>query len=402
MFTKRGKKGKRYSGQALVEYSLLFAFTVIVLKTTMMVITPRLGDTYCTFLSEVSGSPAGSCGVVEEPIDVEQLIDEVKDEVKDEGQDEGEDQGEDEILEDGPWCMPLVLEDETEVGEVVVVNEGGMVTVLYNITEEGWCLNDTQLHVGLDGIPAAFDDFLYQHDDLDCITGDMFEVEGAAGEDLYVAIRAGVHQDAGIDHSLLTTFSGQVIEEVVHNGSDSYFNTTVSGDLNGTFDGFCIDTSRNISTGPVYNSNVISSYDPNFPEGLIDYPENLDLINYIINQDYPAHGYTYGDVQRAIWTIIDDKVSHSGLGEWSQDRADEIIAEAEANGEGYVPDCDGGVVAIVLQPVTPNGKTTAQVTIIEVPMAAIGVCTTVSTPDNGAWAVPGDGPITQIADLTCQ
>lgn len=389
MFTKKSGTGKRYSGQALVEYSLLFAFTVIVLKATMMVITPRLGETFCTLMSEVSGSPAGSCGVLETPIDYEREAERLTTD-------------EDEVPENGPWCMPLVLEDDTELGKVVVANDGGVFTVLYTITEEGWCLNDTQLHVGPDIMPASYEDFRYQHDDLDCVTNDMFEVAGIAGEDLYVGIRAGVHQDGTVSMDTLASFSGRVAKQVSHPGGDSYFNTTVSGDFSGTFDGYCIDTARGISTGPVYDSNMISSYDPEFPTGLIDHPENLDLINYVVNQDFPAHGYTFGDVQRAIWTIIDDDVSDSGLGDWSQTRVDQIIEEAETNGEGFIPNCEGGLVAMVLQPVKPNGATRAQVTIIEVPMGATGACTDASTPDGGAWANPGAGPITQIADLTCE
>ena len=52
--------------------------------------------------------------------------------------------------------------------------------------------------------------------------------------------------------------------------------------------------------------------------------------------------YTYGDVQRAIWALIDDNLSHTnGLGDYNQTRVNQIVAAAIANGEGYVPPCNG-------------------------------------------------------------
>jgi Flp pilus assembly pilin Flp len=364
------RNSKRSRGQAMVEYSVMFAFVVIVLKATMVVITPRLGATYCTFMSEVSGTPSADCGVAEEPINIERMT-----------------VDEDDIPENGPFCVPLVLEGVGNVGEVVVVNKGDTIEIAYTI-DEGWCLDSTHLQVGLEG-----EYLTYQHE-LDCATSDFFEVAGTAGEDLYVALAAGVHQDARTDNTALTSFHGRVTENVAHPGGDSYFNTTVSGDITGTFDGFCIDTTRSISTGPTYDSAVWSSYDPSFPDGVIGYKENLDLVNYIINQDYTAHGYTMGDVQRAIWTVIGPKVSTSGIGSWSQDRVDRIVDEATSEGEGFVPDCDGGVVALILQPLKSNGTTRAQVTIIEVPMAAIGACTAPTT-DQTAYAP------TDFVDLVC-
>ena len=370
------RNGKRNRGQAMVEYSVMFAFVVIVLKATMVVITPRLGETYCTFMSEVSGTPGSDCGVAEEPVDLRVIKEDP-----------------DDNPENGPWCVPLVLEGAGNVGEVIVVNEGDQVNITYNITAEGWCLDSTHVNVGLGAVPAL-EDFTYQHEGLDCLTTDSFTVAGNAGEDLYVAMAAGIHQDARIDNSALTTFNGRVTENVTHPGGDSYFDTTVSGDITGTFDGFCIDTTRSISTGPTYNSTVWSSYDPNFPDGIIGYKDNLDLVNYIINQDYTAHGYTYGDVQRAIWTVIGPKVSTSGLGSWSQSRVDRILEEVDANGEGFVPDCEGGVVALILEPTKSNGKTAAQVTIIETPMAAIGACVPVT--DEQTIYAPTD-----FVDLVC-
>ena len=62
--------------------------------------------------------------------------------------------------------------------------------------------------------------------------------------------------------------------------------------------------------------------------------------------------YTYGDVQWAIWQLLEDNppADHSSLGDWSLCRAQEILAAAVANGEGFVPGC-GDVMGIILDPV---------------------------------------------------
>jgi hypothetical protein len=84
----------------------------------------------------------------------------------------------------------------------------------------------------------------------------------------------------------------------------------------------------------------------------------LDLVNWIINQgvvgDPSACGgtYTYGDIQRTIWALIEDQQSGSGLGPWTQCRVNEIIAAAQANGEDFVPGCDE-FVAVIQNPERP-------------------------------------------------
>jgi hypothetical protein len=138
---------------------------------------------------------------------------------------------------------------------------------------------------------------------------------------------------------------------------------------------------------------VYSSYE-DLPEGLVEYTENLDLVNWIINQGYvgqvspDGYGtYTYGDVQRAIWTLIEDNNSTSGLGAWSQNRVDEIVAAAYASGEGFTPGCSD-YVAVILQPV--DGQQV--ITIAQVTFASVGVPCNPLFEYETAWGAGYDFP----------
>jgi hypothetical protein len=123
-----------------------------------------------------------------------------------------------------------------------------------------------------------------------------------------------------------------------------------------------------------YSAYVYSSNGNIPPIQSLEYPENLDLVNYIINQHYigkPSKcdgNYTLGDVQLAIWTLVDDYVPTGleALGPWSQCKVDEIVSNAIALGEGFVPRC-GQVLAIILE-TTEYVGVIGQLAIIEVPI----------------------------------
>jgi hypothetical protein len=190
---------------------------------------------------------------------------------------------------------------------------------------------------------------------------------------------------------------------------DSYFHIAVTnGDwLNGTYPGFCIDTELGIDT-TTYSANVYSSYNPaDPPTGLVDNPENLDLVNYLINQEPYGETATCGgtyvgdDIQIAIWKLLDDEpdpYSLGGLnGNWATCRVDELVADAIANGEGYVPGC-GDLLVIILEPY--NGEE-LQPAIIWIPLEEEeepGGCTpgfwknNAKNWEHSAWEnyVPGD------------
>lgn len=172
---------------------------------------------------------------------------------------------------------------------------------------------------------------------------------------------------------------------------------TASGLL--LFDGWCVDTDNAIALSTTYTANIYELGDPIIPS-LFDRAnaaDNLDLVVYILNNYYsglpsPLGSYTYSDIQRAIWALLENNQSTGGLATWSQDRVNVILADAEANGEGYVPECGESTILIV-NPVlrgscdlnTELTATAGQVFIIEVPVecASIGDFVWIDTNSNG-------------------
>jgi hypothetical protein len=98
------------------------------------------------------------------------------------------------------------------------------------------------------------------------------------------------------------------------------------------FEGYCVDTDNVIYQNTVYEVIVYECGDD--LTGILDIPENIGYVQHILDQDWVGKPstcdgvFTYGDVQLAIWTVIEDVTSTAGLGPWSQCRVDEILADA--------------------------------------------------------------------------
>ena len=138
----------------------------------------------------------------------------------------------------------------------------------------------------------------------------------------------------------------------------SYFRTTIfDGPLEGVYEGWCVDSDEEIDT---FDTPLIgylySSYDEDLPE-LFYYQENLPLINWILNYDFVGKEspnglgtYTLGDVTKAIWILLEEAPNPNplgGVGPFDDNRIAEIVAKANAEGQGFVPQC-GQYVAIII------------------------------------------------------
>ncbi|GAA4935207.1 hypothetical protein GCM10023314_04430 [Algibacter agarivorans] len=152
-------------------------------------------------------------------------------------------------------------------------------------------------------------------------------------------------------------------------GVDSYFTLDIlDTDLAGTdIAAWCVDQDLSLYEGDSPEFIVYSTYEE-LPEGEFEFPENFDLVNWVINQDYigkastSGGNYTFAHIQYAIWLLVDDSVciectalSESGADSWTSNAAvniamaQEIAAAAIANGEGFVPGC-GQKVGVILNP----------------------------------------------------
>lgn len=234
------------------------------------------------------------------------------------------------------------------------------------------------------------------------------------GETINFAAHAVVSQLEGLE-ALEYSLPDQVTMRIVDypsSGDNSYFDTQITSTdaswLNGTYDGWCVDTGQTIGLNTNYTANVYSSYED--LTGIVDKPNNLDAVNWLLNNfqvdqpledlviyggfenanpsQYPNSGdpitginpgtnndlgdITYGDIQRAIWGLIDNTQSTSGVGSFSNARADELADRAYLYGQDFTPEC-GDKVALILQPVNAGGGTNAQITIAQVTLAELEI-----------------------------
>ncbi|WP_222983957.1 hypothetical protein [Flagellimonas meishanensis] len=137
--------------------------------------------------------------------------------------------------------------------------------------------------------------------------------------------------------------------------SGTYFDLTINDtELAGNYGAWCIDVDLSLTGNECFDADVYSSY-AELPAGAFENPGNFDLVNWILNQDFASQGYTMGEIQWAIWELIDNQncVACTFLGapgvDWSEANAQEIVDAAVANGEGYEPG-EGNLLAVVLIP----------------------------------------------------
>ncbi|MFO7574769.1 MAG: thioester domain-containing protein [Bacteroidales bacterium] len=313
----------------------------------------------------------------------------------------------------GELVSDLLAGKNTKVGVVRVTTDGEFLTVKYEMDVTDWVISETHLSVtaSLADIPATMNlnpkTGLFKYKSKHSPQVSAFTYTGIPTEgnsSLYIMAHAVVERVTGWK-THLPAVSVQLPEYVTisvgypQSGDESYFTTTVTngGILDGTYSGWCVDVGNAIYPGTEYTAKVVSSYDTDLL-GVVDKPENLEKVNWIINQSFTGQTssdgtvYTFGDVQRAIWELVDNDVSESGLGEWSQERVDEILTLAENAGDSYVPEC-GQEVVVLLVPVDGEGgepipvqKTITQVAVITFP----GVCVPVTKGSETAWAAGYD------------
>jgi hypothetical protein len=186
----------------------------------------------------------------------------------------------------------------------------------------------------------------------------------------------------------LTAIGAERFMKVDRDSTEAYFTVKVKdkGTIRGTWLGWCADWGRLIEDGVKYRAKFYSSYSSSFPQGLIDHPEHLDEMNWVLNQHFVGHesktglgAFTIGDVQLAIWTLLDDNFQTTTVGEFSQARVDEIVQLAYEEGSDFSPGCKQDV-GIILEPKERQSGERVQTTIIEVPIGHFPKC---AVPEEG-------------------
>jgi|GEM_PF-4149354 len=230
------------------------------------------------------------------------------------------------VQADGSWSVDLLSDNNGVVGSVDFEIVGDTLNATYTVTADGWCLTATSLYAG--NVPPAGlspSEFTYQHA-LTCDLTDSFSVTAPEG-DVFVSAHADIQFLQSLPHTEAPLSDEGTM--LLQTGTDSYFNATVDIlGLASQYEAWCVDLEHLISTGVTYDVQV-------FEDGasLVDRSENLDLVLYVINQDYSSIGATAYDVQLAIWTLIDDIIPGGTPASAA------IVEDAIANGEGFQPGC---------------------------------------------------------------
>jgi hypothetical protein len=296
---------------------------------------------------------------------------------------------------------PLFAGKSTKVGKIQVTNDSENIKVKVFV-DDPWVLAGSprmEVATTVEGIPQKNGNpipgqFTYSGKEVSMPLGGQ-----TSGKELILAVHANVKKRTGYNPPSLADFANALPSQtkmtISYPGTSSYFKATFSAGLSGTFNSWCIDTDHGIAPNTPYTVDVYSSYET-LPAGTVAYPENLDLANWVVNQKFMGKAsacngaYTWGDVQVALWTLLESTVPTSAtgtVGAWEQCRVNEIVNAAKSKGENYIPPC-GGVIAIVLVPT--DGK--SQVTFAETTAAAVGVeCVPVYGSEETAWAAESEG-----------
>ena len=259
------------------------------------------------------------------------------------------------------------------------IADGGSVTLASGAVVT---LTGGQLVYDLSGADD-FDTTLIGTTDSDAFTYTVSDgtEEATAGVD--IEIKGALNTLETIDNSLTSRIAKFTITEFGNN--DGGFKVVVDGEddrLDGTYeDAFCVDATDSLFFDVEFTAEVYLAADPvvdgtpdeieSLPDGIIVNEENLDLVNFLLNQDLrnvsaETHGaagsvgenYTGADIQDALWLLTngDDpntaEVEGDGFVSTNED-ALELAAFARANGEGFRAG-EGDLIGLILEPITPD------------------------------------------------
>ncbi|WP_378943214.1 SdrD B-like domain-containing protein [Paracoccus sp. R86501] len=141
-----------------------------------------------------------------------------------------------------------------------------------------------------------------------------------------------------------------------------FYGVTLTGTGDDRLDGkffdvtYCVSAYEPILPNVVVPYNIYLADESSVPSGTVAQPQNLDMVNWILNQgfedadngDGKGQTYTEAEIQGAIWGLTDNIVFvNSAMG--TDANAREIYDLALANGEGFQAG-EGDIVGLILDP----------------------------------------------------
>lgn len=291
------------------------------------------------------------------------------------------------------------------IGEVRVWEASGYLYIQYAITNADWRLKSTHVYVtsrirNFEPVGEYVEPFRLELERAH--TGEMeytYEIpsQWPSGTQFRVAAKAEVLAIQGYTSDLEGLIkslprSVQVFAVQPSPDGQAYFHLTImeSGVFDGFHHGWCVDLDRSSHRQRWYTYEVYTPFD-DLPPKIMEFPENLDLVNWVLNKDFVGKTarngelFTFGDIQHCIWKLLEGRATNYTNGPWSIWRVEEILDAAEAEGEGFIPAC-GEKLLLVLVPMNPNRKIHWQSIGMVIPTPCIPVFTT-ETAWGLAWNV---------------
>jgi hypothetical protein len=266
---------------------------------------------------------------------------------------------------DDPGLIPI--------GEVRVWEEPGYLYIKYAITNADWRLSSTHVYVtsrnrNFTPIGSYVEPFRLELERAHM--GEMeytYEIPSQWPENTQfrIAAKAEVLAIQGYTsdiEGLIDSLPESVQVMAVQPSPDNmaYFDLTVAESelFDGFHHGWCVDLDRSSYREKWYTYEVYTAYDK-LPPQIMEFPENLDLVNWILNKEFVGkmsqHGdpFTFGDIQHCIWMLLEGRATNYTNGPWNLWRVEEIMEAARAEGEGFIPGCSEKFL-LILVPVNPH------------------------------------------------
>ena len=171
------------------------------------------------------------------------------------------------------------------------------------------------------------------------------------------------------------SFPGTLLEPSFLDLSVSAASATATSYTGSVYDAWCLDRSIGINVVGSYTANIYSSYELGTfsDQASLQFhgnAANLDNVNWLLNfYTGPASGYTYSEVQGAIWSLMGSNPIATFMGAQDPAKITELVNLALAN-DGFVPDA-GQAFGVILDPINAAGVH-QQPLIIETKAAKLG------------------------------